>query len=665
MNTHSKPHPSRLLPIALAILFCFALLPRASAQAAGGKGGQWSTPTVESFSTLPVQDRGRVKPVDSLAGLKLLTLNGKRTLKLADGEKLKSTAWLLDCLFFPEVARTQPCFRVQNDAVLTAVGLESKAKRAWYSYAELFPGRDRILSLASRHSRIDTAQQTATQRQVIKLAMDLREFEGLTGSLAGLRDTFSAGESPELAELLGGPTATSFTDILRRAPALKLLSTRLSAQGGAGDAAVSEFFGRLNHAIDDASGGLALFPPPPGADEPLTWWGISDLVMAAFQSDLDLGPQLALLASLEGMAEARADAPAFEHHLAAFHGRAVALTEARDEYGHIPLEVKMNRWDLFTNALVLFLLGFLLMGASWLMPKVRWLWGAVWASVSVATLLVAIGVTMRCIIRQRPPVVSLYDTILFITGCMVIVGLALEWFTRLRVVIALSTILGAAGMFLAGRYELKEVASAGDTMASVVAVLDTNYYLAIHVTTIAMGYAGGLLAGAIAHIWILGKLIGWRRNDFVFYRTISRMTYGVLCFSLVFAIFGTIMGGIWANDSWGRFWGWDPKENGALLICIWQLFIIHARLGGYIRERGLAVLSVLGCIVVSASWWGVNLLNVGLHSYGFTSGVMMTLGLVWALELLVVALAGVGALVERGGTNLPPPGGDPLEGSAA
>jgi hypothetical protein len=85
---------------------------------------------------------------------------------------------------------------------------------------------------------------------------------------------------------------------------------------------------------------------------------------------------------------------------------------------------------------------------------------------------------------------------------------------------------------------------------------------------------------------------------------------------------GTILGGIWADQSWGRFWGWDPKENGALLIVLWNATILHARWGGLIRERGLAVMSVFGNIVVSLSWFGVNMLGVGLHSYGvYGSGV--------------------------------------------
>jgi cytochrome c biogenesis factor len=137
------------------------------------------------------------------------------------------------------------------------------------------------------------------------------------------------------------------------------------------------------------------------------------------------------------------------------------------------------------------------------------------------------------------------------------------------------------------------------------------------------------------------------------------MTYGVVCFSLLFAVFGTIMGGVWANDSWGRFWGWDPKENGALLICLWFLLILHARMGGYVREHGFMVLCILGAVVVSISWWGVNLLSVGLHSYGFTSGALLALVTFWCVEAVFILIS----VVQRALSGWNGPGAPPATNS--
>jgi len=112
-----------------------------------------------------------------------------------------------------------------------------------------------------------------------------------------------------------------------------------------------------------------------------------------------------------------------------------------------------------------------------------------------------------------------------------------------------------------------------------------------------------------------------------------------VCFGLIFSVVGTILGGVWANYSWGRFWGWDPKENGALLICLAELLILHLRMGGYIRDFGLALMAVLTGMVVAFSWFGVNLLNVGLHSYGFTAGIARALYTYYGLCLAIVAAA--------------------------
>ena len=115
------------------------------------------------------------------------------------------------------------------------------------------------------------------------------------------------------------------------------------------------------------------------------------------------------------------------------------------------------------------------------------------------------------------------------------------------------------------------------------------------------------------------------------------MIYGTLCFAIFFSFVGTVLGGLWADDSWGRFWGWDPKENGALIIVLWNALILHARWDRMIRDRGLAVLSVAGNIVTAWSWFGVNELGVGLHSYGFTEGRLRTLAIAVAAHLIVVA----------------------------
>ena len=113
---------------------------------------------------------------------------------------------------------------------------------------------------------------------------------------------------------------------------------------------------------------------------------------------------------------------------------------------------------------------------------------------------------------------------------------------------------------------------------------------------ITIGYSATFLAGFLAIIYVvrgvftpsLGKEIG---------ASLARMIYGIVCFATLFSFVGTVLGGIWADQSWGRFWGWDSKENGALMIVVWNAIILHCRWGGFVKDRGLVVLALVGNIV--------------------------------------------------------------------
>ena len=130
------------------------------------------------------------------------------------------------------------------------------------------------------------------------------------------------------------------------------------------------------------------------------------------------------------------------------------------------------------------------------------------------------------------------------------------------------------------------------------------------------------------------------RSDVDVGKALSKMVYAIICFATLFSFVGTILGGIWADQSWGRFWGWDPKENGALIIVIWNALILHARWGGMVRERGLINMAVFGNIVTSFSWFGVNLLGIGLHSYGFMDAAFTWL-ILFVVSQAIIILVGL------------------------
>ncbi len=646
----------------LACAMLIGLLPAAASpqDAPAHSRAPWTKEVVDLFATIPVQDGGRVKPLDTLAGFKLLKMNGKRTVKLAGteskkwwefwkrDEKLNPTAWLLDCLFFPEIASTYRTFYVRDSAVLTAVGLslEGRKKTDRYSYEELVPGREKLFAEAARLDRLERSgqreikQRSSLEAQYMALAENMHEFESLASALDFARHGFVVDGSEGLRGIFEGAHEVPYSRVLAKAAAIGQLAFSMQADGGPEEAALRGLGDELQ-ATTQGAHVLAVFAPEAPVAELTEWLTPTELGIPAMMGSQSVDRSLRALGHLEELVSHRERPDEFAARARDLNTELRSLAETRGEYGKIPLEVRFYRWDLFTKALIFFLLGFLGCAFSWLAPRSRAFAWMHWGGLSAGTALAVAGVVVRCIIRDRPPISTLYETILFITSTCVITAVVVELINPQRIALALAPVLGAGGLFLAMKYELKEAATAGDTMPSLVAVLDTNFWLATHVTIINLGYMAGLLASALAHVWLIGRLLGFRRTDKRFYRELTRMTYGVLCFGLLFALVGTILGGIWANYSWGRFWGWDPKENGALLIVLSMLAILHGRMGGYLRDFGIAV-GTVGCgMVVAFSWWGVNFLGIGLHSYGFTEGVLNALLMFWAIESVLV-LAAIG-----------------------
>jgi ABC-type transport system involved in cytochrome c biogenesis permease subunit len=249
----------------------------------------------------------------------------------------------------------------------------------------------------------------------------------------------------------------------------------------------------------------------------------------------------------------------------------------------------------------------------------------------------------RIYISGRPPVTNLYSSAVFIAWAGVFFALIFETIYKLGLGNLLAATLGFPTMIVAYFLTME---NDGDTLGVMQAVLDTNFWLGTHVVCITLGYATTYLAGVMGMMTILLGIVGGALNQDL-RRQITRMTYGTVCFAIFFSFIGTILGGLWADDSWGRFWGWDPKENGALMIVIWNAIILHARWGKMIGERGLAALAVFGNVVVTWSYFGVNQMPVGLHAYGATEGRSLWMAIFMGSQLAVIAAAYVEPWLRR------------------
>src|SRR5262245_31869182 len=201
-------------------------------------------------------------------------------------------------------------------------------------------------------------------------------------------------------------------------------------------------------------------------------------------------------------------------------------------------------------------------------------------------------------IQGRPPVTNLYSSAVFIGWGCVLLCLVLEWFYRNGIGNVLAAVTGALTMLIA--HHLAVESHKGDTLEMMRAVLDTNFWLATHVTCVTLGYAATFVTGFLGLVFVVLGLFT-RRLDRDTFIGLGQMIYGVVCFATLLSFVGTVLGGIWADYSWGRFWGWDPKENGALLIVIMNALVLHARWAGMVKQRGMAVLAMIGNMVTGWS----------------------------------------------------------------
>jgi ABC-type transport system involved in cytochrome c biogenesis permease subunit len=260
-----------------------------------------------------------------------------------------------------------------------------------------------------------------------------------------------------------------------------------------------------------------------------------------------------------------------------------------------------------------------------------------------ALLIHTTGLIFRMALEGRPPVTNLYSSAIFIGWGACILGLVLEGFWRNAIGLVVSSVIGFLTLIIA-----HHLALSGDTMEMMRAVLDTNFWLATHVVVVTLGYASTFVAGVLAILYVgLGfftRVLARHPDQTDIGKSLAKMIYGIVCFATLFSFVGTVLGGIWADQSWGRFWGWDPKENGALIIVLWNALVLHLRWGGMVRERGLVNCAIFGNIVTSWSWFGVNMLGIGLHSYGFMDAAFYWLLAFVASQLILI---GIGCLPLR------------------
>jgi cytochrome c-type biogenesis protein CcsB len=648
---------------------------------------------VRAFGGLPVLLNGRIQPFDSVARNSLLQIRSTGDVPLEEvpswefwhhPKKLKSTEWLLEVITRPETADTRPIFLIHHAELLGELKLQDKGVEKsglrYYTFNELKPLLSEINDQAQKAGEVKAEDQTTFQKQVEKLANALSLYQRLKVTL-----------QPEGADDFAQQLA-DFQKDLRPA--------RVAAQASqSGKDFDKEALGRIAQPLQEfqlmARFGYPLTVPPllPG-DAPDHWQTMGASLLDAGQAGT-LHPAVTNFAAM-ATAYRQHKPDSFNRAVATYTALITPQFQKALKKGRA--EFYFNNVKPFLHAMIIYLFAFVLACGGLLTFAVapnlsESLRRSAFYLVIVAGLVHTFGLIFRMALEGRPPVTNLYSSAIFIGWGTMVLGLILERIYRVGIGSVVASLAGFVTLMIA-----HNLALGGDTMEMLRAVLDTNFWLATHVVVITLGYASTFAAGLLAILYIflgvftplLGQNLGAgartsssaalpmansaepvraartlpatpvvsygqgradrqaaaalpsqsenQESPVALGQALTTMVYGIVCFATLFSFVGTVLGGIWADQSWGRFWGWDPKENGALLIVIWNAIILHVRWGNLLGDRGIMNLAVFGNIVTSFSWFGVNMLGIGLHSYGFMDAAFWWLRLFIISQLVVIAL---------------------------
>ena len=543
---------------------------------------------VRSFSRLPVLAGGRLKPLDTVARNSLLILRGKQTVRLANGDTLSASRWLADVLFNAPVADTYPVFAIANQEVLGMFGWPQVDKR-YCTFAELQPSLQKIEEEGQIAAETEATKRSPFHTAIYNLRNSLVLYQRLKTSV-----------QPETSQHLAAEIKTYAEDVAAGAAALKQ-GTTISNK---------DLLVRLKAAVarydTQSQGAYMLAVAPPAGGQAKDWLAVGGALLRV-DSPQAVPASVAAFAEL-GDALRAGDRAAFARVANEYLGW-VGIAHP-DLSKRAAFELRFNLSEPFYHSMVLYVGAFLLACGSWLVCP------AGLRKTAVLLLVLALvghsfGMFARMYLQGRPPVTNLYSSAIFVGWGAVMIGLVLERLFRDGIGIACAGLIGFITLVIA-----HHLGANGDTLEMMQAVLDSNIWLATHVVVITAGYSAMFLAGMLAVVYVcMGMFTRMLTRETA--QALTRMVYGVVCFATLFSFVGTVLGGIWADQSWGRFWGWDPKENGALLIVLWCALVLHARWGGFVRQRGLMAMAIFGNAITAFSWFGVNMLGVGLHSYGF------------------------------------------------
>ncbi|MGJ8638172.1 MAG: cytochrome c biogenesis protein [Opitutaceae bacterium] len=607
---------------------------------------------IASFAELPVQVGGRIKPLDSVARNTIMILSARQKVITPEGKALSPIEWFMDLTMRPAVADTYRVFKIEFPDDLGFAGLAEQGQR-YYSFNDLQPHFNELHKL-TQEVNPEPKKRSPYERQLVDLSQGLMLYHRVMHSL------HPVGDASRLDSLVD--EYQTYTSLI--GPGMAELRKQQAGEEYDADLLNSFIFFGDDYLKLSQTAHLRVVPPPPPVDPMEDWKNIGLELLDVMRGD-DLSPYVTSYAGLTMAYRSGSEgAETFNDEVSELRDRFIdiappkhiLLEELRSssEYKNakalkkiylrltlssdsdrVHFERLFNEMEPFYLSMMLYVLIFFLVCISWLCLPSELNRAAFWVLI-VAFLIHTFGLLARMYIQERYGVfvTNLYSSAVFVGWGAVLLGVVIEKFYKNGIGAAMASLVGFCTLIVA-----HHLAMSGDTLEMMRAVLDSNFWLATHVTVITFGYSAMFLAGALAIVFALLGVFG-KGLDKANAKALSGMVYGITCFACLFSLVGTILGGIWADQSWGRFWGWDPKENGALMIVIMGAIFLHARWGGICKERGLMALAICGNIITAWSWFGTNLLGVGLHSYGFTDS-----GFMWMMAFIGSQLMFIGLVL--------------------
>ncbi len=570
------------------------------------------------FGRVPVLVGGRIKPLDTVARTSILSIRGSQYIATPDGKSITPDAWLADVLFNPAKADTYKIFLIENHEVvdLLKLNLEDGDGKKRFSYEQLRPQLPELERQARMVDSVEEPLRTPFQKQVMSVQQRVMTYMQLKASV-------QVPDAPDfLAELVAFDKAL---------PAgIEAVRAKQANQPHSEEAVtvMRQMADRFSYI--ESVGNLRTVPPDAGDTNAHNWSTAGGALIDSF--GVGRVNKTVLAYALLGHAWRAGDVKTFNQVVDELHDQ--LAKRYPDAMKKSDVESRFNSAAPFYSSMTLYVITFLLAVFSWLKWPDTLQKSAFWL-LALAFVATTAGILTSMWLESRPPVTNLYSSALFIGWATVLLCLILEKIFKNAVGSVAGGLVGFATLLIAHHLSLS-----GDTLEMMRAVLDSNFWLATHVVTVTVGYSATYLAGFLAIIYIF-RGVFTKSLDKATADALYRMVYGIVCFATLFSLVGTVLGGIWADQSWGRFWGWDPKENGALIIVIWNAIILHARWGGMVKARGMMAMAVFGNIVTSWSWFGTNMLGVGLHSYGFMEAAFYWLIGFVISQLLIIAIAAI------------------------